>query len=183
MSSSLKLRVSSAFQIFALLAMSSPRGRAYARWQDSQVSDRHPTLRHDDSDWNTWDYNDDHGPQNDWLSKRGRWIYNDGHGTPNMSGWIFKQGRWVWGCCITWHVVDLNPRLCFSHKLAVRDNERLCFWVAYLWRWTSSAGWRHGAIFSEVVADLEFVEDWMIHADCDEDWVASGLQELFDDIW
>jgi hypothetical protein len=55
--------------------------------------------------------------------------------------------------------------------------------VAYLWRWTSSAGWRHGAIFSEVVADLEFVEDWMIHADCDEDWVASGLQELFDDSW
>jgi hypothetical protein len=66
-----------------------------------------------------------------------------------------------------------------SHKLECRDDVHLCYWLAYLRRWRP-AGWRHGAIFNET-ADLEFVEDWMIHADCDEDWVASGLQELFDD--
>ena len=96
------------------------------------------------------------------------WVYNSLHGSRSVKGWLYEHGDWRWGCCITWHVVDLNPDE--SHILEARDNQSIYYWFAYLWRWSDNGGWRH-APFLSTQAEHAFVEEGTAHEeDVHEDW-------------
>ena len=66
-------------------------------------------------------------------------------------------------------MVDLNPDE--SHILEGRDDERIYYWFAYLWRWSDPGGWYH-APFLNTQAEHALVEKWMVHeGDVHEDWL------------
>ena len=107
------------------------------------------------------------------------WVYNSLHGSRSVKGWLYEHGDWRWGCCITWHVVDLNPDE--SHIQEGNDDESCYYWYAHLWRWSCPGVWYH-APFLSIPAEHAFVEKWMVHEeDVREDWLTRFMSgPMFD---